>query len=274
MVLNEEKSEEKTGIKSEEKSDMSSPNPKRIRWALPGRHMMVHLLITFELPTRLLGDQTVSIVVGAEKRAFAMHKMLLCSSSDYFRAALDGGFKEAAEQRIELLEDNPKVFERFQLWLYTGNVFDRGEKSTALDHSVLVDIYVFAESRCIPGLQNHLVDTIIRKSAREHFYLRPSDGDMYSNTVSSSPLRELAVYIAAHIRGLGHSSWKLNRYPKEFLVALVLALHNKSGLEKDSDPKATLWENRCKYHVHLEDEPLCPTGKIPSSQDSSEDEQD
>lgn len=203
-----------------------------------------------------------------------MHKMLLYSSSDYFRAALDGGFKEAAEQRIELLEDDPKVFERFQLWLYTGKVFDRGEKSTALDHSMLVDIYVFAESRCIPGLQNHLVDTIIRKSAREGFYLRPSDGDMYSNTASLSPLRKLAVHMAAHLGGLDRPSWELDKYPKDFLVALVLALHKRSTLEKDSDPRATLWENRCKYHVHLEDEPLCPTGKIARSQDSSEDEQE
>lgn len=203
-----------------------------------------------------------------------MHKMLLCSSSDYFRAALDGAFKEAAEQRIELLEDDPKIFERFQLWLYTGKVFDRGEKSTALDHSMLVDIYVFAESRCIPGLQNHLVDTIIRKSAREAFYLRPSDGNMYSNTASSSPLRELAVHMAAHLGRLDCPSWELDKYPKDFLIALVLALHKRSGLEKDSDRQATLWENRCKYHVHLKGEPLCPTGKIPRSQNSSEDEQE
>lgn len=199
--------------------------------------------------------------------------MLLCSSSDYFRAALDGGFKEAAEQRIELLEDDPKVFERFQLWLYTEKVFDRGEKSTALDHSMLVDIYVFAESRCIPGFQNHLVDTIIRKSAREGFYLRPSDGDMYSNTALSSPLRELAVYMAAYLGGLNRPSWELDKYPKDFLVALVLALYKRSGLEKDSDPKATLWKNRCKYHVHFKGEPLYFTGKIPRSQDFSENKQ-
>jgi len=139
---------------------------------------------------------------------------------------------------------------------------------------MLVDIYVFAESRCIPSLQNHLIDTIIRKSARERFNLRPSDGDMYSNTASSSPLRKLAIHVAAHIGGLSNPSWELDRYPKEFLVALILALHRKSGLEKDSDPKATLWENRCEYHIHVEDEPLCPTGKVPRSQDSSDDEQE
>lgn len=49
MVLNEEKSKERTEIKSEEKSETSLPNPKRIRWALPGKHIMVHLLITLEL---------------------------------------------------------------------------------------------------------------------------------------------------------------------------------------------------------------------------------
>jgi len=221
----------------------------------------------------LLGDKTVSIVVGAEKRLFAIHKGLLCSVSDYFRAALDGNFKEAEEQKIELLEDDPKVVARFQLWLYSGKVIDEGEDTTALDYPMLVNIYVFAETRRILSLQNHLVDTIIRKSVREHFNLRPSDGDMYSNTTTSSPLRKLAVHMAAHNGGLVNPSWDLDGYPKEFLVSLVLALHRKAELGKNPSPKWILWEDRCDFHVHAQGEPPCPINQALNAEDSSEEEE-
>lgn len=56
-----------------------------------------------------------------------MHKNLLCAVSDYFIAALEGNFKEAAEQKVELLDEDPEVIERFQLWLYTRDVLEEGE---------------------------------------------------------------------------------------------------------------------------------------------------
>lgn len=195
---------------------------------------MVHLLITFELSTGLLGDQTVSIVAPSLcTRGFCALAQIILERPRM------GGSKKPQNRGLSFRKMIPRSSSASNCGCIPGQVFDRGEKSTVLDYSMLVDIYVLAESRCISRLQNHLVDIITRKSAHEGFSLRPSDGDMYSNTASSSPLRELAVHRAAHIGGLGHSSWELDRYPKEFLVALVLALHNKSGLEKDSDPKAT-----------------------------------
>ncbi|MCJ1243484.1 hypothetical protein MMC30_000681 [Trapelia coarctata] len=223
-------------------ANASSPNGKRLK---------------------LLGDRTVSIIAGAEKRVFVIHKGLLCSISDYFRAAIDGSIEEAEEQKIELLQDDPEVVGRFQLWLYSEKVLDKGEKSTALEYSMLVNLYVFAESRCIPRLQNDLIDAILRKSRQEHRSPTPSDGDMYSNTASSSPLRKLVIDMAARLGELNRPSWELDKYPKDYMVSLVLALHELKELRvEDPDSGLTLWKYRCsKYHIHAANEPECLVGE-------------
>ncbi|KAK4692430.1 hypothetical protein P7C71_g4777, partial [Lecanoromycetidae sp. Uapishka_2] len=66
-------------------------------------------------------DDIVDIVVGPAKKVFKIHKEILCSASTYFRAALNGGFKEAEEQTVELPDDKVKVFKYFN----TGSILAR-----------------------------------------------------------------------------------------------------------------------------------------------------
>ena len=64
-------------------------------------------------------QETVTLVVGSEKKAYNVHIGLLSFYSDYFRAAFQGSFKEAIERKMELPGVTKDVFERFQVWLYT-----------------------------------------------------------------------------------------------------------------------------------------------------------
>lgn len=57
----------------------------------------------------------MTIIVGKEKKAYNLHKDLLCFYSDYFRAALNGNFKEAAEGKLELPNVTISIFEAFQV---------------------------------------------------------------------------------------------------------------------------------------------------------------
>jgi hypothetical protein len=62
-----------------------------------------------------------TVIVGEEKKGFAVHEVLLTHYSDFFRAALNGKFKEAEEKRITLHDEEPVVFESFVHWLYHSN---------------------------------------------------------------------------------------------------------------------------------------------------------
>lgn len=47
-------------------------------------------------------QESVILIVGPKKKAYTLHKELLCFYSDYFRAAFNGSFKEATERKIEV----------------------------------------------------------------------------------------------------------------------------------------------------------------------------
>jgi BTB/POZ domain len=60
----------------------------------------------------------VVIKVGSSQEIFHVHKAFLCEVSPFFRAALDGAFKEALEDAMTFPEDKQETFERFLAWLY------------------------------------------------------------------------------------------------------------------------------------------------------------
>ncbi|TGZ76648.1 POZ domain-containing protein [Ascodesmis nigricans] len=74
---------------------------------------------------KLLNNRDFSdleIIVGPERQVMYAHKCILAARSDWFRSALrPGGFIEARENRIKLVEDDPKIFEALLEFLYTGD---------------------------------------------------------------------------------------------------------------------------------------------------------
>lgn len=85
-------------------------------------------------------DTIVLVKVGPEEQKFTIHKGLLCAVSTYFKAALEGGFKEAEEQMINMPEDDVEVFEHFQLWVYTGSFMEAGETEKGKDCNILIGL--------------------------------------------------------------------------------------------------------------------------------------
>ena len=197
-------------------------------------------------------DEIALLIVGPRKAVFGMHKGLLCSVSSYFKAALQGGSKEAQEQRIELPDDDPFVIKRFQLWLYTQKVLDEDESADYVEWSSWVKIYCFAEARGIPNLQNLVIDSFIDKYAECDCL--PSDQicRIYGNTAINSPLRKLLVDMIVRCANL--DEWDLkdnsdsrNLWPEFFMKDLILALYH----EIDSPGRwYDFTQSYCHYHVH------------------------
>ena len=145
-------------------------------------------------------DGLVHVIVGPQKQVFFLHKEILCNVSSYFRAALDGSFAEGLTQQIELPEDDVTVFEYFHAWLYSpiGQKFipsasEIDPYTTDIDSELLFDLYIFADVRDIPLLQNYTIDAIIYKGEFTDTIFGPLIHHVYDHTTLSSPLRKLLV---------------------------------------------------------------------------------
>lgn len=64
-------------------------------------------------------DTLVRIEVGSdeEKQAFDVYHGVLCFYSGFFKAALNGRWKESQDQVVQLPEDDPKLFQLLTHWV-------------------------------------------------------------------------------------------------------------------------------------------------------------
>ncbi|KAG9831930.1 hypothetical protein KCU98_g13032, partial [Aureobasidium melanogenum] len=152
-------------------------------------------------PSRKLYKETVSIFVGPNKEKYTLHKGLLCIYSDFFRAAFEGSFKEAHENKIELPDVLVDVFEAFQVWLYSRSLRDpedHGDSSTRpqlLTHRTLAYLWVFGDKYQIPLLQNDSIDALLEKMDQENLFSTIVVDIAYQSTMQGSPLRRFAIDI-------------------------------------------------------------------------------
>jgi hypothetical protein len=69
-----------------------------------------------------MGDESVVIYVGPERKRYLIHKDLLTKQSEFFDRALNGKFKEAEENSIYLVEESPVAFDLLVGWLYQDRI--------------------------------------------------------------------------------------------------------------------------------------------------------
>jgi hypothetical protein len=93
---------------------------------------------------------------------------LICSSSDYFKKAMEGGWKEAQERKF-YLDDDPEIFQVYCTWLYTKTIAtvdttsDTADEAVdrSVEHSTLARAYVFGEKRQDMAFKNALINAFI-----------------------------------------------------------------------------------------------------------------
>jgi len=194
-------------------------------------------------------------MVGPEKKSFRLHKSLLCHASKYFDAALNGGFKEAEEEKIEMLGDCAEMFKHFQFWLYSNTINMSTNKRFDIEWKQLIDLFIFGEARGIPNLMNCAIDGLIDKQA--YMFWTPLDQIpyIYDNTAPKSPLRQLLVDLVIRDSNFHDDSWfsevTFQWTTKEFLSDLAVAqCEFRRGVRSVADDfKAT----RRDYHVLASD---------------------
>lgn len=144
--------------------------------------------------------ESVTLVVGTFEILYTLHKGLLCFYSDFFRAALNGSFKEAKDRRIELPEVDIDVFEAFQVWLYTQNLPKNEVVPTKVypEWPLLIKLWIFGDGHQIPLLQNSVMDAIIDKVEKDNQIPIKELNLAYENTLPGSPLRKAFIDIMVY----------------------------------------------------------------------------
>lgn len=230
-------------------------------------------------------ETIVFVDVGPDQIRYGIHKGLLCSRSDFFRAALTGKFRETEDQVVTLDDEDSDTFRIFNAWLYTGVLMeDPDPKDTPW--SLLVNIYVFAEKRIIPLLQNAAIDEILRAHKKTSI---PTEQirHAWTSTAETSPLRRLLVdlrlkesdtyivgefqknidqydvgYVAAvAIRAVELIDLTEDRANKFILLSLDCS-DTKPDFKKEISQRGSVindpWRLRClRYHIHEPEDKRC-----------------
>lgn len=197
-------------------------------------------------------DAIAVIKVGPEKKEFWIHKGVLCRAGSFFQAALEGGFKEALEQTIEMPEADVGAFKQFLVWLYSGQFPDPMASSTEeANWDLFVQLYIFAETYGIPALQNDSIDVLCKLWELGDMF--PSDiiKKAYKATPSNSPLRKFMVDVGLDFWKISETDLfredHLSRCPKEWLADLLMAQH-----DIDHNRQRIGHSDLTKYHVKIE----------------------
>ncbi|MCJ1435528.1 hypothetical protein MMC27_004902 [Xylographa pallens] len=208
----------------------------------------------------------VHVKIGDNAQDFGVHKGLLCEASSYFKGALSRDFQEAREKIVHLREDDVGTFQRFHLWLYTGCILDSDESLESLSPRLLVDLYIWADLRGIPKLQD-LISDMLQTSlvATLQIDAKPLDSALihliYNRTMKDSPLRKLWTFYYSNLdpnkfKDVIMEDEAAEDLPREFLHDMLLSLKRRV---KEPSPSTIIargyFMSGCRLHNHGEGAP-------------------
>ncbi len=166
-------------------------------------------------------------------------------------------------------DEDPLLFQVFIEWLYTGNLLFHCEdphvdERNSTKWSAMLNLYVFAEKRIIPMLQNDLVDAMWTFAQEMDYYPDIETIPAWAQTARTSPLHTFLVDLYVYHANLEELFGDDNDMAISFHVDFVMRIARESNGLAFSDGNLSenfnMWNNRCKYHVHELSEPLCEGG--------------
>jgi len=112
--------------------------------------------------SRAMGHEFVKLYVGDERKEFTIHKKLLCDRVDFFAKAFSGGFQEATNGEMHLLEDDPDTLASLVDFIYRGVVPVLVEPLPSPSEQKLIcknlrALYYFAEKICMVELMDRVI---------------------------------------------------------------------------------------------------------------------
>lgn len=200
-----------------------------------------------------LGSEFIEVHVGAagKTKTFTAHKDVLIGSSKFFANALNGSWKEAKDNCVNLPEDDADLFGHYIKLIYfrhidipeelnpaDGDLESQSNRLSCREYNFLAKLYILCEKlqdlRAINLVMDAFVENTNRKQANDKFYY-PSDrvvSFVYENTPEKCPLRSYLV--DCHVFA-GRKDWLVDTdtLPKEFLADVVRGMLKNRKIPTD-----------------------------------------
>ncbi|KAH7184112.1 hypothetical protein BKA60DRAFT_644336 [Fusarium oxysporum] len=205
-----------------------------------------------------LDGRSIEVIVGSSPSVtFSVHENLICSSSDFFKKAVKGGWKESEDRLVRLESDDPDVFSIYLHWLYYHTLpvrIDEPGLAGNAEYMQLANAFILGDMLQDGNFQDTVMDAMMDKTASEaadgkHWYpVGPVIRLIYENTLESSKARLFLVDMYT-LHGQGHwlTEWAVQEdLPRDFLLDVAASL-----LEHRPQPLSYyLVLGSCRYHQH------------------------
>lgn len=146
------------------------------------------------------GTEMVTIIVGAKKKKFVLHKELVCREAPYFDKMFNGNFEGAKTQECCLQEEKAFTFEVFVFYIYNGYFPEDVEGLKAVTgitsvYEPIIKFYILADKLMMSKEVKTAALEVFAK-ARDSSGLRmnePMIKLVLNRTANDCPMRKLAV---------------------------------------------------------------------------------
>lgn len=199
----------------------------------------------------------IKVGTGAEAQVFDMYKGVLSFYSGYFRTAIknieQGHFIESESGTIELAEESPCIFKYFKDWVYTRTLpLYLWKKISLVPAHDIVSLWIFADRRDIPLLQNGAINWLAKKimtDAQVPTGLAPM---IWEQTPTESMLRRFMVTVYSTCTEISaFEPESVSSWTAESLCEVVVAMMKSTEI-KDRSPATLAKLDMCQFHVHEE----------------------
>lgn len=188
------------------------------------------------------------VIVGPEKQRFGIHKEILCATSPFFKAALEGKFEESVRGEVILEDTSVETFGHFNEWLYTGKLTEDKCQENGLTileqyskdqptYRQFLEVWLFGDYIMVPQLQNYIVDRMQAKHATRPMLPIADFAYLYEKTQTGSPLRRLMVDLCVWKHRGSSETYRTNidKIPRSMGADLMVALVRRiEGLDRDT----------------------------------------
>ena len=170
------------------------------------------------------------------EQTFSVHKSFIVHYSTYYNAVFNGHFSEGQTQSVKQYPISVESFGIFINWLYSQKIeVEEGTSPTAKE---LINVWILADEKLIPSLQNQVIEALNDQFAKEGV---PTEvfGLVYEHTTEHSPLRAMIVDLC--VSQLANIEFG-DDVPREVLIDILKASadsksHKANKLSKDKIKK-------------------------------------
>ena len=195
--------------------------------------------------------------MGSEEKQFFVHKDVLCSTSEFFKCALKGDWKEATGHPFTIPEANEDAFAAYVDWLYTEGLKDLyiDPSCESSDHTTCKKCFLdwyFPPYLLGDYLQDkHFCNTVIDQFLAKivQLEIQPSMRIIekcWNMIPKSSGFRRLLVDLEALNCSTSYYNENAEKWRHDYLVEVARVWHKlyRNGID-EADPKH---RGRCYYH--------------------------